>query len=79
MGGFSLLVEMHREGPALQPAQQACFLGTSSASCQGPREGDAGDLLQEQPPPRLRKARGRGPRGGGPSSVYWTSLCANYI
>ena len=25
MGGFCLLVELHREGSALQPAQQACF------------------------------------------------------
>jgi hypothetical protein len=26
MGGFCLLVELHREGSALQPAQQACFV-----------------------------------------------------
>ena len=25
MGGFCLLVKLHREGSALQPAQQACF------------------------------------------------------
>ena len=25
MGGFYLTVELHREGSALQPAQQACF------------------------------------------------------
>ena len=26
MGGFCLLVELHREGSDLQPAQQACLL-----------------------------------------------------
>ena len=29
MGGFFLLVELHHEGSALQPAQQACFYNNS--------------------------------------------------
>ena len=30
MGGFCLLVELHREGPALQPARQAGLLNDSN-------------------------------------------------
>ena len=29
MGGFCLLLELHREGSALQPAQRACFCSPS--------------------------------------------------
>ena len=35
MGGFCLLVELHREGSALQPAQQACFYLSSSFLTKG--------------------------------------------